>query len=268
MKIRILRFCFLVSLFVPILLAGQENSGNEKEAKIFLKLRLTQPLLNKAFDLLAAKDWEGAAGQFNRCLETLPEHPNACFGMAEIFNQKGDFATALTWIEKAEKGCLYLSQIWTTQKLSLFRLSQEEQDQLLQIAFDLSYLHAKGVCRAAKYDRESKGILQKVKNVSTKRNTADSPFAIPTEFFALHGNLQFKLKRFEEAEAQYLQALAIAPDHERCLNNLINIYFISNKIEQARSWLEKATQQQVNINPGLIQAMRQAKIAEKPQNTP
>ena len=86
--------------------------------------------------------------------------------------------------------------------------------------------------------------------------------------FSLHGNLFFKLKRFAEAEAKYLAALAIEPGHERCLNNLINIYFVTGKIGQARGWLEKADQQKVKVNPGLEKAVRQAKPGEKSGNTP
>lgn len=260
---------YLVCLFVPILLAGQNNSSSEQGLEILHKLRLTQPLLNKASDLLTAKDWEGAAQQFNRCLEAFPESPDACFGMAYICNQTGDITKALTWIEKAEKASLYLKQVWENQKTNLFKLSQEEQIRLLQLAEDLQN-NGMSVysCKSNKLASESSQATQKARAITANANIDSSPFAIPAEFFSLHGNLLFKLKRFEEAEAQYLQALAIAPNHERCLNNLINIYFISHKIEQARSWLEKAIQQKVKINPGLIQAVRQAKLAEKSQNTP
>ena len=268
-KKRIPRFFCLFCLFVPILLAGQNNPSNENGLEILRKLRMTQPLLNKASDLLAAKDWAGATRHFNRCLEALPESPDACFGMAYIFSQTGDITKALTWIEQAEKASLYLTQVWAKQKENLFKLSQEEQVRLLQLAEDLED-NGMGTysCKSNKLTRESAQATQKARAITAKGNTDNSPFAIPAEFFSLHGNLLFKLKRFEEAEAQYLQALSISPDHERCLNNLINIYFISHKIEQAQSWLEKAIQQKVKINPGLIQAVRQAKLAEESRKTP
>ena len=65
-----------------------------------------------------------------------------------------------------------------------------------------------------------------------------------------------------------MEALAIDPGHERCLNNLINIYFISGRIEQARNWLEKANQQKVKINAGLEKALRQAPTPEKSREKP
>jgi len=269
MKNRIPRFCYLLCLFFPILLAGQNSASSEQNLIILNKLRQTQPLLNKAFDLLAAKDWEGATRQFNRCLEVVPENPNACFGLATIAKQKGEFSQALTWIEQAEKGCLYFSQVWENQNMNAFHSSQEEKDRLTQIAYELYTMGMDKVkCRTDEYIRESNEISKKAKDISSKENTDSSPFAIPADFFALHGDLLFKLKRFKEAEAHYLKALALSPNHERALNNLINIYFISHQIEQAQSWLEKATQQNVKINPGLVQAVRQAKLDQKPEKTP
>lgn len=269
MKNRIPRFFYFICLCIPILLAGQDNPNDKQGLEVLRKLRLTQPLLNKASDLLAARDWEGAAQQFNRCLETLPESPDACFGMAYICNQTGDITKALTWIEQAEKASLYLQQIWENQETSLFKSSQEERIRLLQLAEDLLN-NGMSVysCKSNKLSAESSQVTQKARAITAKSDTDDSPFAIPAEFYSLHGNLLFKLKRMQEAEAQYLKALAVAPSHERCLNNLINIYFVTGKIGQARSWLEKADQQKVKVNPGLEKAVRQAKPGEKSGNTP
>ena len=269
MKRRIPVFFYLICLCVPILIAGQDNPNDKQGLEVLRKLRLTQPLLNKASDLLAAKDWEGAARQFNRCLEAVHESPDACFGMAYIGSQTGDIAKALTWMEQAEKASLYLQQVWEIQKMSLFKMSQEERIHLLQLAEDLlnngMSIYS---CKANRFSTESEQATQKAREISAKGNTDDSPFAIPAEFYSLHGNLLFKLKRLDEAEAQYLKALAVAPGHERCLNNLINIYFVTGRIEQARSWLGKADQQKVKVNPGLEKAVRQAKSDEKPGNTP
>lgn len=269
MKKRIPGFFYLICLCVPILLAGQDNPGDKQGLELLRKLRLTQPLLNKASDLLTAKDWEGAARQFNHCLEVQPENPDACFGMAYICNQTGDIPRALTWIEQAEKGSLCLQKVWEDQKTSLFKSSQEERMRLFKLAEDLlnngMYVYS---CKSNKLYVESTQVSQKARAITADANADDSPFAIPAEFYSLHGNLLFKLKRLPEAEEQYLQALAIAPNHERCLNNLINIYFVTGKIGQARGWLEKADQLKVKINPGLAQAVRQAKPDEKPANTP
>ena len=80
MKNRIPRFFYFICLCIPILLAGQDNPNDKHGLEVLRKLNLTRPLLGEAFDLLAIRDWEGAGRKFNRCLEALPEIPDACFG--------------------------------------------------------------------------------------------------------------------------------------------------------------------------------------------
>ena len=269
MKKQIPGLLFLACLCVPIFLAGQDNPNDKQGLEILRKLRLTQPLLNKASDLLTAKDWEGAVRQFTLCLEVQPECPDACFGMAYVSNQTGDIPGALTWIEQAEKGSLYLQKVWENQKTSMFKSSQEERSRLFELAEDLlnngMYTYS---CKSQKLLAESTQATQKAQPITADADASDSPFSIPAEYHSLHGNLLFKLKRLPEAEEQYLQALAIAPAHERCLNNLINIYFVTGKIEQARGWLDKADRLKVKVNPGLAQAVRQAKSEDNPGNPP
>ncbi|HUU04960.1 MAG TPA: tetratricopeptide repeat protein [Patescibacteria group bacterium] len=261
-------FC-LGFLLIPVMLTGQKDVGVGNDLEILRKLHSTQAIVNKGLDLLTVKDWEGAAREFNRALETLPENPNACYGLAYIGNHKREIAQALTWIEQAEKGCLLLQQAWEKQKTNPFKLSKEDEGRLREIAaqtisgsVDLMSCWLNNTS----YDMKRTGV--NTNTVPLKGNTDNSPFVVPAEFLSLHGNLLFKLKRFPEAEAKYLEALAIVPGHERCLNNLINIYFISGRIELARSWLEKAGQQMVKINAGLEKAVRQAPTPEKSREKP
>ncbi|MBU4405896.1 MAG: tetratricopeptide repeat protein [Candidatus Aminicenantes bacterium] len=261
-------FC-LGFLLIPFMLTGQKNAGVDNNLEILRKLHSTQAIVNKGLELLTAKDLAGAASEFNRALETLPENPNACYGMAYIGNQKREIAQALIWIEQAEKGCLLLQQTWEKQKTNPFKLSKEDEGRLREIAAQNIGGSVNGTncwLNNTAYDMKRIGVNNTA--VPLKGNTDNSPFAVPAEFLSLHGNLLFKLKRFPEAEAKYLEALAIAPGHERCLNNLINIYFISGRIEQARSWLEKAGQQKVKINQGLEKAVRQAQTPEKSREKP
>ena len=266
MKNRFPRLFCLLCLCVPLLLPAQEIPGEKQGLETLRKLGLTQPLLSEASDLLAVRDWAGAGRLFDRCLETLPENPGACFGKAYIANQAGDIAAGLAWMEKAEAASLFLEKVWENQKTELLKSSQEEKDRLLELALGLQVRgETFSVCKSHEYARESAKATQKAMNISFSGDFAAAPFAVPAEYLSLHGNLLFKLKHFPEAEAKYLAALAIAPAHERCLNNLINIYFITGRIAPAREWLGKADRLKVRINPGLARAVRQAAPAETPK---
>jgi hypothetical protein len=51
----------------------------------------------------------------------------------------------------------------------------------------------------------------------------------------------------------------VEPAHERCLNNLVNIYFITRRLAEAREWLDKAARLKVKVNPNLEKAVREAR---------
>ena len=267
MKNRFLGLFCLSCLCLALLLPGQEIPGEKQGLETLRKLGLTQPLLSEAFDLLAVRDWAGAGRLFDRCLETLPENPGACFGKAYIANEGGDIAAGLAWMEKAAAASRCLEMVWENQKTELLKSSQEEKDRLLELALGLQVRgETASVCKSHEYARESSRAAQKAKSISGGGDFASAPFAVPAEYLSLHGILLCKLKRYEEAEAKYLAALAIEPDHARCLNNLINIYFVTGRIGPARDWLEKAVRLKVAIHPGLARAVSQAAPAETPKN--
>lgn len=255
--------CFLCLLCFPLLSTGREIPGEKQGLELLRQLSLAQPMLAEAFDLLAIRDLAGAGRLFDRCLEALAENPGACFGKACIADRQGDLAGALAWMERAEAESLFLDRLWAGQKTALLKASQEEKDRLQELSLDLQVKgEISSVCRSHEYSRESAKAAQKAKDISFQGNFDHSPFAMPAEYVSLHGNLLFKLKRYGEAEAKYLAALALEPGHERCLNNLINLYFISGRIGPARDWLDKAGRLKVKVNSELARAVRRA--AETP----
>ena len=255
-KSRLHIFC-LLCLLIPAGLAAQDSTSVDKDMDALRKYHSVLAVANKGLELVAAKEWDAAAKQFGRCLEILPDHPNACYGRAVISNQAGDVPQALDWIEKAEKGCLSLQRVWERQRTNWLSMSKDDEKRLRELATqniggNVNSLACTTVDRA--YETKKTGR-------ATNDVIADeaSPFAVPAEFLALHGNLLFKSKRLPEAEARYLEALAVEPAHERCLNNLVNIYFTTRRFALAREWLDKAARFKVKVNPNLEKAVREAR---------
>ena len=244
--------CFLFALA----LTAQKSTSLEQDIEMLRKYHSALPAANSGLELAAAGNWEQAGKELDHCLAILPGHPNAAYGKAVIANQAGEIAEALGWIERAEKGCLALQQVWENQKTNWLSMSRDDEKRMRELAAQ-SIGGSTNSLACVSVDRayESK---------KTGRATADvigngaSPFEIPAEFHSLHGNLLFKLRRLDQAEDQYLLALAGEPAHERCLNNLINVYFVTRRLDKAREWLERAGKQKVRINPLLEQAIREA----------
>jgi len=246
-----------LSLFAFLLVVPNQAKSMDDDLELLQKYRSTLPVAGKGLELLAAGDREGASRKFAGCLDVFPSHPAACYGQAVISSREGDLIQALAWIEKAEAGCLSLQVIWEEQMAKRMNMSREEQLRFREMV-------TQGVDRTQnsvwcdttsliynKRGRQTEDVLQ-------GGDSDSSPFAIPAEYYVLHGNILFKQRRFTGAEEKYLLALTVAPAHRQCLNNLVNLYFITRRFERAREWLQKARQRKVTINPRLEQAVKSA----------
>ncbi len=254
-----LHWLCLACLLMPAGLGAQDSSSVDKDMVTLRKYHSVLAVANKGLEWVAARDWEAAAKQFDRCLEILPDHPNACYGKAVISNQAGDVPMALSWIEKAEKGCAALQLVWAKQNTNWLSMSKDDAKRLHELAAQTMGGNTETVgCTSQDRAYESKKTGRPSEDALKDSKSGTSPFAVPAEFLALHGNLLFKQKRLPEAEARYLEALAVEPAHERCLNNLVNIYFVTGRLAKAREWLDKAARLKVKVNPNLEKAVRES----------
>jgi len=251
-------FVLLVSgcafVLFPMLITPDPGSNVNEDLKTLQKYQSSLADAGKGMELLAAGDREGALKKFAGCLAVLPDHPDAAYGRAVVSSREDDLVQALLWIERAEAGCRSLQSIWKEQTAGRLSMSREEQLRLRELV-------TQGI------DRTKNSVFCDAQSLiynKTARQTQDvlrqadgevSPFAVPAEFFALHGNILFKMKRLDEAEAQYIKALDVNPGHERCLNNLVNIYYVTRRLDLAREWLKKAGERKVSIHPKLKAAV-------------
>lgn len=243
-----------VFLWLPMMILPDPGSKVHEDLKTLQKYRSSLADAEKGMELLAAGDRDGALKKFTGCLAILPEHPDAGYGRAVISSREGDLAVALFWIERAEAGCRSLQRIWKEQTAGRLGMSREEQLRLRELVTQgIDRTKNSVFCDAQsliynKTARQTRDVLQQADGIV-------SPFAVPAEFFALHGNILFKLKRLDEAEVQYKKALDVNPAHERCLNNLVNIYYVTRRLDLAREWLHIAGERKVSVHPKLKAAV-------------
>jgi tetratricopeptide (TPR) repeat protein len=81
---------------------------------------------------------------------------------------------------------------------------------------------------------------------------------IPADYFYLHGNIFFKIKRYKEAHEQYQEAIKINPKHGNAYNNLANLYYIAKQYQKALDCLNLAEAHGAKINPEFKKAILKA----------
>lgn len=253
---RVLCVC-MIGLAIPIVvMAGKPDQVNG-DLETLQKYRSTLPDASRGLEMLAAGDMDKAERLFAGMLKVFPGHPDACYGRAVLYSRRGDLAAALSWIEEAEAGYFHLQRIWKRHMSKRMNMTPEEQRRMRELT-------TQGVDRTRNsmfcdtqsllYNRTSRS----TKDMLHNGDSESTPFHLPAELPALHGNILFKLRRLPEAEEKYLEALAIDRFHERSMNNLINIYYMTHRFDPARMWLEKARQLKVRIHPGLAKAVQSA----------
>jgi len=81
---------------------------------------------------------------------------------------------------------------------------------------------------------------------------------LPADYYYIHGNILFNLKRFQGARDQYLKAIGVDAGHIRAYNNLANLYYTAKDYENALKVLEQAEAKGVALNPKLKEAVLKA----------
>jgi pentatricopeptide repeat protein len=81
---------------------------------------------------------------------------------------------------------------------------------------------------------------------------------VPADYHYIHGNILFKLKEFQQAHDQYLQAVTVDPKHKDAYNNLINIYLMSKQYQKGLDYLKLAEENDVKVNEKLKEALLKA----------
>ncbi len=66
------------------------------------------------------------------------------------------------------------------------------------------------------------------------------------------------MKQFQEAFAQYKEAIRINPQYGDAYNNLANLYFMAKQYQKALDCLEQAEANGAKINPEFRKAVKKA----------
>ena len=196
------------------------------------------------------------------CLNMLAEHHEAHFLMSHVLYKRGELEPALDHIVAAETGYLKLGQ-----ELAVAgrQAGQGQSEQMLQVteeiadlagAYAASKSHGNGMSDI--YERalvDSRQELLKAEGDRSKSDQQGAVVVVPALYRFWHGNVLFRLKRLDEAEAQYKLAIRTDPDFGETYNNLINLLYMDGRVDEARQVLTQAEAHKAKVHPGLKKAV-------------
>ena len=237
---------------------GQFDFNVDEEGFIH-KYKLANDQFKKCSKYLLKENYAKAEKGLRKCLEIMPQHVNSHFYLSQLLYRKGELEAALSHIEQAKT--YYQSaarMIVSIQKLNSHRI--REQRKVLRELIDSyqGYEANDGACAITPILHEARDKMIDLDGKEPSARQLALLEQVPAEYFYIHGNILFKLGRYREAGAQYLEAVRINPRHGKAYNNLANLYYMAKKYKQALYYLNLAEQKGIPINHGLKQAVVRA----------
>jgi len=255
-----LSFAALIWLIHPLLAQKKPGQG-EKELTPAREEANAHFLKGEEYFL--KKDFEQAEAELKACLETLPGHANTLFFLAQIDYLNGKFEGALAGIQKA-KGA-HTASAGAHKPLgpqSRKALLEERRMREEEIVFrentlnnDLCKTDHEKIMLAETIDE----LRQEISAINARLNepAQAEPLPLPADYSYIHGNILFKMNKFQEAESEYLKAVGADPHHLPAYNNLINLCYVAKDYERALRYVEEAERNGLALNPKLKEAILQ-----------
>jgi len=243
------------------LMFGQEDYTQE-EKRLFQRFKIANKHFENGKAQFFKEDYKKAEKEFMKCLEKMPEHTGAYFFLSQINYNKEKLETAMKQIEKAKENFASMDRIRANlQQLVILELQEQKmakEERLWELKASLS----RGNLTAEQQSQVQARIGSVEADIGVINSQLSNPVPesqeIPADYFYLHGNILFKMKKLQEAYAQYKEAIRINPRHGDAYNNLANLYYMSKQYQKALDCLEQAEANGAIINPGLKKAVLNA----------
>ena len=260
--IRLVLIVFVLSLvFGGYFSFGQKRHMlDQNEAH---KFKLAKQLYQKGQQLFIKEKFRKAGEAFNDCIEKFSRFADAHYYLGQIYYKYGSFLQALEHIEKAKKNYKFMADLGVSTQLEYMgELRKQKQDLEEQIR-DLKQALSTGNYTVETGQKEIQARIAANENTLTKidyriKAPVPSVAVIPADYYYVHGNILFKLKKYKESLDQYLEAVNVNPKHGNAYVNIANLNYMARKYQKALYYLEKADSSGAKVNPEFRAAIYKA----------
>ncbi len=256
----------IISSFILILFLGTPSFFGQKdytreERQLFQRYKVANSFFEKGKTNFLKEKYRKAEKELKKCLKKMPEHSGAYFFLSQISYKWGNLEKSLEEIENAKNNYAYIARIKANiEQLYIFELQElkvQKQKTLEQLRESLSRTQ-----NASERSQIEAGIGTVEADIGTINSQLRRPLPsaeqMPADYFYFHGNILFKLKRYEEANTQYQEAIKINPQHGDAYNNLASLYYMTRQYQKALDYLEQAEANGAKINPEFKKAVLKA----------
>lgn len=237
------------TLLVGSLVWGQQRYMlNDGESGQF---KMAKKLFDKGKILLSEGKLDRAERAFMGCLELFPKYSHSAYHLGQIYYKRKSYKKAQEYIERAKTHYDFIATFGVNSQLEYFASLREQKVNLDREVTDMQQRldteNFRGKTEEDSFPEVSELKTKIAHGKETLRRIdellrAPQPVkaGVPADYFYLHGNVLFKLKKYQEAYIQYLEAAKIEPCYVKAYKNLANLNYIGRRYAEALLYIEKA----------------------------
>ena len=243
----------ILILFIGIVSAfGQEQFKMDENT--FQQFQRAKRMFEKGKVFFLKEKYAKAEAPLKQCLEFFPRYSQADYFLAQVYYKKKDYLKALEHMEKAKANYSFMGNLLVASQQKYFDTLRTRRKELQDMLPDITSVSE---------------VEEVKKSIAEIDGRLTEPLPVVSEGSAdycyFHGNIFMKLKKFNNAHAQYLEALRLDPTHGNASNNLANLYYMVKKYQKALDYLNQAEANGAEINPKFKEAI--LKGLESKKNT-
>jgi tetratricopeptide (TPR) repeat protein len=201
---------------------------------------------------------EKARKEAETALEVFPDYAEAHLLLAQLEYQEGGYENALQEVVTAKADFTTFGKLYAfsyQEYLDRLRAQRDEKEEYIN-SLSAAASMAKTSTERMRFEGQVSMAKQDMATIDMRlHDPIPSTLEVPAEYHYIHGNILFKLKRYDEALASYLAAVQADPRHANAYNNLISITFARNDAAGALKYLEQAESHGVTVNEKLKKAV-------------
>lgn len=264
---------FLLAAWGATALPAQERFVMSQEDSN--KFRLARQHYQKGGQMMAKNNQKDAKKEFTACVETFPDYAHAWYALAQIAYGEGDLAMSADYIGKAKQTFPKLAILDNNTEMQYLEMLRAErsraQDKLFDTKDMLSRLSMNTKLTEVERNRLQTQYQNQIMQLENSLRELDQRLSkpipeaneIPADFYYVHGNIFFKMKKYMDSMQQYLEAVRVDPTHGEAYNNLANLHYMARKYEKALYYLDKAISNGFQSDPRFREALLKAMAAQQ-----
>ena len=222
------------------------------------KSRLAEWHYKKGLELMQAETWEEAAEEFKQAIPNDPLMTLAHYNLGQCRMYQKRYTEAVG----AYKACRsVVEQIGTLSEQERGQRDRARRDEINELRDSLSRLNTlKGV----NVEKMATQIQDRIRLLESMEFRNSERVQVPAEIPLALGSAYFRQDRFEEAEREYKEAVALNKKLGAAHNNLAVLYLLTGRLDEAEESLKLAEKAGFPVNPRFKDDLKRAKVATQP----